>query len=47
MSFWYSLDSSLTYEIITYIEMPRIVSETREQFDTFIIPSYYILTEIN
>lgn len=40
------LDSGLTYEIITYIEMPRILSEPRRgQFDRFIIPSCYIGTE--
>lgn len=37
------LDSGLTYEIITYIEMPRILSEPRRgQFDRFIMPSCYI-----
>lgn len=38
----YLLDSGLTYEIITYIEMPRILSEPRRgQFDRFIMPSCY------
>lgn len=41
------LDSGLTYEIITYIEMPRILSEPRRgQFDRFVIPSCYIGTEV-
>lgn len=39
------LDSDLTYEMITYIEMPRILSEPRRgQFDRFIMPSTYIGT---
>lgn len=40
------LDSGLTYEIITYIEMPRTLSQPmRGLFDRFIMPSCYIGTE--
>ena len=42
----FGLRSDMTYEIITYIEMPRILSEPRRgQFDRFIMPSCYIGTE--
>lgn len=43
MSFLYSF--GMTYEIITYIEMPRILSEPRRgQFDRSVMPSCYIGT---